>query len=260
MSLQLMEETGPEQEELFLRNALSGAQRMRATIAGLMDFAVLGGRLSCVRLDMDSVVSDVLADLEARLGRSQVLVGELPKVWGDDVQVRAVTQNPYVANALKYAGHVPEPIVRVTGVTDGGFTRISVSDNGPGVPENQRDTIFGLLVRGQDAPASGVEGHGIGLATCASIVAAHGGAIGVEDRPGGGAEFWFELPSGSPREQVPSRGVTARAGRASAAGRSWRSCSVSGSTSMRLTTLALRPAFSSAHTRWGRSIRFIVAQ
>jgi signal transduction histidine kinase len=193
MSLQLMEETGQEPDGLFLRNALSGAQRMRATIAGLMDFAVLGGRLSLVRLDMGSVVRDVLADLESRIGRTQVLVGELPKVWGDDVQVRAVTQN-LVANALKYAGHVPEPVVRVTGATRGRFTRVTVADNGPGVPEDQRDTIFGLLVRGREVSTSGVEGLGIGLATCRRIVESHGGSIGVDGAPGGGAEFWFELP------------------------------------------------------------------
>jgi len=41
-----------------------------------------------------------------------------------------------------------------------------------------------------------VSGHGIGLATVARIVAAHGGRLGVGSAPGGGAEIWFELPEG----------------------------------------------------------------
>lgn len=204
LSLQLMEESVddapaavPEQQELFLRNALSGAQRMRAAIAGLMDFAVVGGRLSLVPLDMNSVVGDVLDDLTSRMGRSQVVVGALPKVWGDEVQVRAVTQN-LVANALKYAGHVDDPTIRIEGVQQGDRVRISVSDNGPGIPEDQREAVFGLMVRGKDTRDTGVEGLGIGLATCRRIVQAHGGEIGVGEAAGGGAEFWFELPLPEP--------------------------------------------------------------
>jgi signal transduction histidine kinase len=200
MSLQLMEEelseapgTMRERYDLFVRSALSGADRMRTTIAGLMDFAVLGGTLTPSCLDMDTVVRDVIADLSARMGRSRVVVGALPEVWGDDVQVRAVTQN-LVANALKYAGHVAEPTIRIEGQALGDRTRISVSENGPGVPERERDAIFGLLVRGEETDQSGVDGLGIGLATCRRIVQAHGGEIGVQTSQDGGAEFWFELP------------------------------------------------------------------
>ncbi len=196
MSLQLIEEGPGEnsvEREMLLQRALSGAQRMRRTIGGLMEFALVGGSLARVRLDLDGVVAQVLEDLDSRLGRTRVVVGDLPEVWGDDVQVRAVIQN-LVANALKYAGHVPDPVVRITGAAHAGCTRISVSDNGPGVAEHQREAIFGLLVRGEATAGSGVEGLGIGLATCRRIVEAHGGGIGVSTSTEGGAEFWFDLP------------------------------------------------------------------
>jgi len=183
----------PAHRRMFLGNALSGAQRMRTTVTGLMDFAVLGGTITPVRLNLNAVVADVLADLRARMGSARVEVDDLPDVWGDDVQVRAVTQN-LVANALKYAGQLADPVIRISGTTHGNCTRICVSDNGPGVPEDQREAIFGLMVRGQETDELGVEGLGIGLATCRRILQAHGGDIGVGESSDGGAEFWFELP------------------------------------------------------------------
>lgn len=194
MALQLMEEETPDgTTDLLLRTALSSAQRMRTTVAGLMDFAVLGGTLHPVGLEMRRVVSDVLADLSARRGNARVEIGQLPTVYGDDVQVRAVTQN-LLANALKYAGGVDHPVIRVSGSTDAGRTRVVVTDNGPGVPADQQASIFELMVRGEGVEHTGVDGLGIGLATCRRIVEAHGGTIGVAEAPGGGAAFWFELP------------------------------------------------------------------
>jgi signal transduction histidine kinase len=162
-------------------------------VIGLMDFAVVGGTITPLRLNMNALVTDVLADLKARMGATRVVVDDLPDVWGDDVQIRAVTQN-LVANALKYAGHVQDPVIRISGTDQGGSARICISDNGPGVPESQREPIFGLMVRGEETGVHGVEGLGIGLATCRRIVQAHGGQIGVGEAAGGGAEFWFELP------------------------------------------------------------------
>ena len=183
----------PAHRRMFLQNALSGARRMRTTVTGLMDFAVLGGTITPLRLDMNAVVTDVLADLRARTGRTRFEVGELPTTWGDDVQVRAVTQN-LIANALKYAGHVAQPLIRISGRHLGDSTRICVSDNGPGVPPGEREAIFGLMVRGEDSEDGRVDGLGIGLATCRRVIQAHGGEIGVGESAEGGAEFWFELP------------------------------------------------------------------
>jgi signal transduction histidine kinase len=207
MALQLMEEEreGEVVGDLLLRSALSGAHRMRATITGLMDFAVLGGALRPQRLDMAEVVHDVLDDLAARRGRTQVVLGSLPKVWGDDVQVRAVTQN-LVANALKYAGGGDRPVIRISGYAVGGRTRVSISDNGPGVPVEQRESIFDLMVRGEGVEQTGIEGLGIGLDTCRRIVEAHHGEIGVRTSVEGGAEFWFDLPLPDTAVAVPSHG------------------------------------------------------
>jgi signal transduction histidine kinase len=197
MSLQMLEEdvpAGTPDARPLLHSALSGAQRMRSTIAGLMDFAVVGGTLHASPLDLDGLVRDVLSDLAPQVGRAEVVVDALPTACGDPVQISAVLQN-LLANALKYAGSVDRPEIRVTGSVDGERTVITVSDNGPGVPVAEREAIFALGVRGERTAHDGPEGLGIGLATCRRIVQAHGGAIGVREAAAGGAEFWVELPS-----------------------------------------------------------------
>jgi two-component system sensor histidine kinase KdpD len=71
-----------------------------------------------------------------------------------------------------------------------------VSDNGPGVPHGQHETIFEKFTRGSRESAT--PGVGLGLAISRAIVEAHRGEIWVEDNPTGGARFCFTLPLGTP--------------------------------------------------------------
>jgi len=78
-------------------------------------------------------------------------------------------------------------------VRDGARVRISVADRGPGIPPAERENIFRRFVRRQ--PQEGEQyGIGLGLFVVKTAVEAHGGRVGVSDRPGGGSIFWFELP------------------------------------------------------------------
>ena len=69
--------------------------------------------------------------------------------------------------------------------------RISVEDNGPGVPEEKRELLF------EKRFTTKRKGHGIGLMTCRHIIDAHNGNIGYT--PAGGASFYFELPLRRPK-------------------------------------------------------------
>lgn len=175
----------------LVERASGGAARMQRTIVDLMDFAVLGGGTPRDEVDLDAVMAEVVEDLGPSARSATVTVQPLPKVLANEGQVRAVVQN-LVSNALKFAGSQSEPEIDVAAVVRDGRARVSICDNGPGVPEDQRSAIFGLMVRGDQKD---IEGQGIGLATCARIIAAHGGSIGVDEAPGGGACFWFELPT-----------------------------------------------------------------
>lgn len=119
-----------------------------------------------------------------------VEIEDLPVVHGDADALYSVLQN-LLTNAVKFARPgVPARVRLSADRTDDGW-RISVRDNGRGLPEQSGLDIFSLFSRG----TSTVSGHGIGLATIARIVAAHGGRVGATRVPNG-ADVWFELPAG----------------------------------------------------------------
>jgi len=70
--------------------------------------------------------------------------------------------------------------------------RVEVLDRGPGVANDLRANLFEPFVRSRTVGSTGM---GLGLATAAAAVRAHGGTIGFDDRPGGGSRFWFSLPA-----------------------------------------------------------------
>jgi signal transduction histidine kinase len=72
---------------------------------------------------------------------------------------------------------------------------LAVEDRGPGVPIELRTRIFEPFARGRATDRASGTGLGLGLAICKRIVDGHGGTIGVEDRPGGGARFIVCLPA-----------------------------------------------------------------
>ncbi len=71
---------------------------------------------------------------------------------------------------------------------------ISVTDEGPGVPESQLEKIFEPFFQ-SERTASGAGGTGLGLAICREIVEAHNGLIRAENRPEGGSVFTFAIPA-----------------------------------------------------------------
>jgi signal transduction histidine kinase len=197
MSLRMIDEAigdddgpsaGPEVGWL-LQRAIGGSERMQRLIDDLLAFARVGGELKRVRVDLEAVVGDVLADLEVAMQGATVEVRDLPTVTGDRVQLRALLQN-LLANAAKFtrAGEKPEVVVAGSRCAEG--WRVEVSDHGPGIAEEDRERVFEPLSRIDDL----VEGSGIGLTTCRRIVEAHGGRIGLAASPWGGTTAWFELP------------------------------------------------------------------
>lgn len=169
------------------------AERMEAVVDDLLEHARAGGAADHCAVDLGpltrAAIDAVRASAEAALARFEV--AELPVVAGSPTQLRQLIQN-LLANALKYPGEQP-PVVRIDASRADDGWEIAVTDNGPGIPEHERERIFRPFVRLREGGAA--QGTGLGLATCAKVVAAHGGRLRVEAASGGGSRFVFSLPS-----------------------------------------------------------------
>jgi signal transduction histidine kinase len=186
----LAEGLDAEDVRVFLvQRALGATGRMQSLIDDLLAYARVGAELQRVPVDLAGVLADVREDLAAPLADATLVLGDLPTVTGDPVQLRAVVQN-LVANAAKFTRPGEPPYVEVDGTRIDGGWRVEVCDRGPGIPEDQRDRVFQPLARIDED----VEGSGIGLSTCRRIIEAHGGRIGLADAANGGTCAWFELP------------------------------------------------------------------
>lgn len=95
-----------------------------------------------------------------------------------------------VENALKYSP-APQPVELALSL-DGAELVLHVRDHGTGVPEAERERIFGRFVRGSSSAE--ISGHGIGLAVVTTLMERMGGRALVADAPGGGADFQLRLP------------------------------------------------------------------
>ena len=148
-------------------------------------------------VDVGSVVREQ-TELFAGQSPKHLLDVSLPEtplaVRGDSNRLAQVVAN-LLSNAIKYS---PQGgVVRVTGKREDSIVRVSIQDEGVGIPAELQREIFGKFVRGH-ATAEGIEGSGLGLAISRSLVEAHGGNINFESTTGRGSTFWFELPTASP--------------------------------------------------------------
>jgi PAS domain S-box-containing protein len=118
-------------------------------------------------------------DLDTPLPETRVLADEM---------LSSVVRN-LVNNAVQHNDE-PEPVVRVSATEHEETVTLRVADNGPGVPDAQKEQVFGKGERGLDSP-----GSGIGLYLVYTLVTQYGGSVRVEDNDPKGAVFVVELPT-----------------------------------------------------------------
>ncbi|RYY60259.1 MAG: PAS domain-containing sensor histidine kinase [Chitinophagaceae bacterium] len=111
-------------------------------------------------------------------------------VDADPDKIEQVLVN-FLNNAMKYAADSKEILIQVA--TAGESVKVSVTDNGMGIPADKIPHLFDRYYR-VDNSGTQYSGLGLGLYICAEIIRKHDGDIGVESEPGKGSTFWFTLP------------------------------------------------------------------
>ena len=131
--------------------------------------------------------------LEAQGNRLEIVADADVEVRGDRDAVSRVLRN-LVENAVKYGADAQTIRMTLTHDASNGHARVTVDDEGPGIPSDERQNIwqpYYRLDRDRNAPAGG---SGLGLSVVADVVRMLGGSVSVADAPGRGARFIIDLP------------------------------------------------------------------
>lgn len=194
------ERTSAEYRET-LRELGEEVETLTALVEALLQLA-RGQAMQVVNAcDLRTLLVEVVreaAPLAAARGSSLTLApGETRCVRADATALRRALTN-LVRNALQHTPH--GTVITVTIRARHGAVDVLVSDNGPGIAPSERERIFQPFYRTQ---TTGSDGAGLGLALTRELIAAQGGAIGVEETPGGGATFRVRLPCHGPAPDAP---------------------------------------------------------
>jgi len=169
---------------LEMMNGMLEANRLDANV-----------RLDCSSLDVTSLLRRAFETaVPLALDVGQRVSVEYPSgngsICGDESVLYRVLTN-LLTNAIKFCPSGSH--ISLTAKVEGGMWAFHVIDDGPGVAESERENIFERHTRGSSWK-NGIESYGLGLNFCKRAVEAHGGAISVQDAPGGGVDFCFRVP------------------------------------------------------------------
>jgi len=178
---------------------ISSARQMTHLIDDLLEVHELEeGRRRFVPAPTDSraMLRQALLGLEPVARRKRISfdahgLGEGPMVLADAGALREVIDN-LLTNALKFSP--PGSCVSVIVGNRPGCVRIDIADQGPGVPDTERERIFTKYARGTAKPTAGETSTGLGLAIVRELISAMNGRVWCEALPAGGANFVIEVP------------------------------------------------------------------
>jgi light-regulated signal transduction histidine kinase (bacteriophytochrome) len=182
-----------EETHQYLTFINNGAARMERLIADLLAYSRVGTHGGTFKeVNLNNAVKDALQNLSVAISeaKAKITVPNLSQIKGDETQLIQLFQN-LLANAIKFRPKDKIPQIKISSRLLKDKYEFSVSDNGIGIPEDQRERIFMIFQRLHTSEE--YQGTGIGLAVCKKIVERHGGKIRCTSSPEGGTTFVFSL-------------------------------------------------------------------
>ena len=188
--------TQQEVASILFENCL----KLQALIENLLDFTTWqhdASRLNLNSLELRALIDACLAQHCLEIRRKQIAVavsGAAIELCGDRLKLRTAIDN-LVANAIKFSP--PAGTIRIAIGRDATTASVDVMDEGPGIPEADRERVFEPFFRGAPQTPAGLRGTGIGLSLVRECARAHGGSVAIVDTPGAGGHLRLSLPIGA---------------------------------------------------------------
>ncbi len=195
----------PEKASGIVKVALNNTDRLIRLINDILDLEKIEAgkqEFQFEPIEIDRLVEPTLQGLRPMAEEAGVRLTcsvEPVAVEIDHDRIVQVLTN-LVSNAVKFSPKDAAVEVDVH-VLDGDRLRISVSDRGPGIPEEERHKLFNKFQQLDSSERPKKDGTGLGLSISKEIVERHNGNIGMESRSGGGCVFFFEIPLKHPRSE-----------------------------------------------------------
>ena len=190
----------PDQQRELISIVDEEADRLSVLVTEAIQMArIEAGRVHLEResYPLHELVESALDKLRPMVRERSIavnLASDLPAVWVDRELIE-IALRQLIDNALKYSPR--DSPVSVAAESNEGRVIVSVTDRGPGIPEEEQSRIFEKFYRAE-ASRHQIPGAGLGLVIAREIIQVHGGEIWVESQPGQGSTFRFSLPTLSP--------------------------------------------------------------
>jgi len=154
-----------------------------------------GLRYDFLPLDISDLLGSVINQNRFRLNDASLSLDFTPLpdtfISGDSARLEQLFTN-LINNTINYTDAPGSLTVRLS--IDGSHVNLCFSDSAPGIAEDQLESVFEPLFRGEKSRTREAGGAGLGLTICQNIVKAHQGSIVVNNAPQGGLEFVIKLP------------------------------------------------------------------
>lgn len=187
--------------DIFVKSAIDKAngqiKKMSSMINGFLNISRLESGKIVIdkqKFSLNQLIRDMIEEIQLTAPGHSIRFITCPiyEIFADREKIGSVLSN-LLSNAVKYSPKGKNIEVKCE-MMDGGFTHISVKDEGMGVKEQDLERLFDRYYRVESQHTKYITGFGIGLYLSAGIIKEHGGKIWVESKSGVGSTFHFTLP------------------------------------------------------------------
>ena len=201
----------PAEVKRFAKRLSQESERLAGITAEIIELSRLQSRdplTSAERVSIDAVVKQAVD--RNRVAAESHRISLVPsgkiraEVYGDE-QLLVTAVDNLISNAVQYSPDGSRVGIGVTG--DNGVVEISVTDQGVGIPDDEKDRVFERFFRVDAARSRNTGGSGLGLSIVKHVVQNHGGDVRVWSQQGRGSTFTIRLPEAS-HETAAQLGVT----------------------------------------------------